>query len=135
MDAPDYQNVFLGLDFADGLGDQFCIRCIDLTRFQRASKGSGQSTGGGRHDVIQRGGVRLDDVFRNSIVFGDCPVHPENHWGVFGRKICQPHGPFEALNPDLRTINHLGHLGVLRFLNPHGMGLSKKNTSAELESA
>lgn len=52
VNAADDQNVVFGLNLAFGLGDQPRIRRIDLTRFQRASKGARQSTGRGRHNVV-----------------------------------------------------------------------------------
>jgi len=38
---------------------EFSIRCVYLTRFQRASKGSGQSPGSRGYQVVNRGRVGL----------------------------------------------------------------------------
>ena len=75
----DDQDIFFEFDLAGRLRDQPRVRRIDLTRLQRASKGSGQSTGGGRDYVVQCRGVRFEDVRRNFVVFGDRAVNPEDH--------------------------------------------------------
>ena len=54
MDPPDDQHIVLQLDLADGLGKQLLVRSVDMTRLQRASKGSCKSTGRRRDDVIER---------------------------------------------------------------------------------
>lgn len=62
VDAADDQNVILELDLANRFRDQPFIRRINLTRLQRASEGSRQSTRSGRDHVIQSGRMRLRDV-------------------------------------------------------------------------
>ena len=74
MDAPDYQNTIFFFDFADGLAHQPVYGSGDLTRLQRASKGSGESTRGRRHDVIESGRMSREGVRRHFIVLGDGPV-------------------------------------------------------------
>jgi hypothetical protein len=59
MNAADHQNILVQFDFPDGLGFQPFLGSVDLTRLQRASEGSGQSTGGCGHYVVQRRGVRF----------------------------------------------------------------------------
>jgi hypothetical protein len=48
----DDEDIVLQLDVAHGLRDQALVRCTDLTRLQRASKGSRQSTGRCRDHVV-----------------------------------------------------------------------------------
>jgi len=46
VDALDDKYVAFLFNFTGCLGPQFAVGCVNLTRFQRASKGSGQSPGG-----------------------------------------------------------------------------------------
>jgi hypothetical protein len=75
----DDQDIIFEFDLAGRLRDQPRIRRIDLTRLQRASKGSGQSTGGGRDYIVQSRGVRFQDIRWNLVVFGDRAVNTEDH--------------------------------------------------------
>ncbi len=77
MNAADNQNVLFRLDLAYSLGCQPAFPCRDLTRFQRASIGSGQSTRGGCDDVVESGGVRFQNVGGNFIVLRDSAVNAE----------------------------------------------------------
>lgn len=71
VDAPDHQHVFFEFDFSGGLRNELIVAGIDLTRLQRASEGSRESTGGRSHDVVQRRSMRRILVRRNLVVFGD----------------------------------------------------------------
>jgi hypothetical protein len=59
MNPPDDEHIVFDFDLAQRLGYQTAARCIDLTRLQRASKGSGQSACSCRDNIIQRCRVRL----------------------------------------------------------------------------
>jgi len=85
VNAADHQDVILGFDFPHRLGNQPRIRGIDLTRFQRASKGAGESAGGGGHDVIEGRGVGVEDLLRHLVVLRHRAVHAENHRRRFRR--------------------------------------------------
>jgi hypothetical protein len=65
-----------------------------LTRLQRASEGSSQSTSRGGDNVIQGTGVRLQDGRRNLVMLRYGAMHSEYHGLLFGRKIGPAHGPF-----------------------------------------
>ena len=78
VNPPDDQHVILEFHFTRGFGNQPPPRGIDLTRLQRASKGSGQSTSCGCNYVIQRSGMRLRNRWRNLVVLGDCAMHAED---------------------------------------------------------
>ena len=56
-DATDHQNVIVLFDLAYRVGEEPAVRGIDLAGFQRASKGSAESTGGRSDQIVQRGGV------------------------------------------------------------------------------
>jgi hypothetical protein len=79
VDPSDHQDILLKLNFTNGFRHQPPARCINLTRLQRASQGSGQSTGRSRYDVIERRGVRLSNRRRNFIVLGNGAVHAEDY--------------------------------------------------------
>ncbi len=59
-----------------------------MTRLQRASEGSGESAGGCRDDVIQGGGMRLQDGRRDLVVLRHRAMYAEYYRLLFGRKIC-----------------------------------------------
>ena len=67
------QDILLKLHFTHRLGDKALVRRIDLTRLQRASKGSRKSTGRSRDHVIQSRGVRFQHVRRDFIMFATAP--------------------------------------------------------------
>jgi hypothetical protein len=52
VDAADDQDIVLQLNLADRLRHQSLIRGVYVTRLQRASKGSGQSTRSGGDNVV-----------------------------------------------------------------------------------
>jgi len=80
-----------------------------LTRLQRASEGSGESTRCGGNNVIQGSGVGLQDCGWNLVVLSHRAMHAEYYGLGFRRKIRSAHGALNALNAHVRTINHLGH--------------------------
>jgi hypothetical protein len=85
---------------------QASTRRIDLTRLQRASKGSRKSTCGGRDNIIKRRGVRFRDCGRNPVVLGNRAVDSENDRLRFRREIRFTHRSFHTLDSDLGTINY-----------------------------
>ena len=88
----------LKLDLADCLRGQPLVRGVNLTRLQRASKSSRQSTSCRCDDVIQRGGVRLQDVRRNFVMLSYGAVDAEDHGLRFDRQIGSPDRPFHAFD-------------------------------------
>jgi hypothetical protein len=59
-DPLDHQHVVIGLDLADSLDLEHVAVDFNLTRFQRAGKGAGQSAAGGGDHVVERGRVRRE---------------------------------------------------------------------------
>jgi hypothetical protein len=86
MNVSDDEHVVLDFDLAERFGYQPVARCIDLTRLQRASKGSRQSTRGRRHNIIQGCGVRQNRL-GNFIMRCNCAVHGEGHGQRFRGQI------------------------------------------------
>ena len=109
VNAADDEDVILGFNFTDGLRDQTGIRCINLTRLQRASEGAGESTSGGGDDVVERGGVRIKDVRRDLVMFGDRAMHAEQHGRGLGGQPGPTERALEALDLDVRAVNDVGH--------------------------
>jgi hypothetical protein len=60
MNSADDEHALVYFDLADSFGNQLAIRCRNLTRLQRASKGSRKSTGGSRHYIVQGCGMVLE---------------------------------------------------------------------------
>jgi hypothetical protein len=58
MNALEYQNLAVQLNFAICLRGELAFASRDSARFQRAAKGAGKSARGCGDDVIERRGVR-----------------------------------------------------------------------------
>ena len=80
-----------------------------MTRLQRASEGSGQSTRRGGDNVIQGSGVRLQDRRRDLVVLRHGAMHSEYYGLLFGRKISPAHGALHSFNAHIGPVNHLRH--------------------------
>lgn len=103
--AADDENVSIEFDFPNRFRAEPSIRCVNLTRFQRAPEGSGESPGGCRDDVIKRRGMRRVSVRRNLVMLGNFGVYAENDRLCFRRQEGQTHWPPLALNANPRSIN------------------------------
>lgn len=77
MNPADHQHAFFLLHVACRFRQQPISRSRYLTRLQRARKGSGQSPGGARDDVIECRRVRLGDLGRHLVMLCDRAVHAE----------------------------------------------------------
>ena len=113
MDAADHQNSVLFLDFAYSLADEPVYRSRDLTRLQRASKGAGESTGGGGDDVIESGRVRREGFGRHFVVLRDGAVNAKDNRRRFGRQVCAAHRASLALDADFGAINYISHFATI----------------------
>jgi hypothetical protein len=78
MNAPDDENIFFQLDFTHGFAHKSPRGRIDLTRLQRASKGSRKSTRSRGDNVIERRSTRFCYSRRNLIVLRDGAMDSEN---------------------------------------------------------
>jgi hypothetical protein len=103
-DAPDHEHLVLELDLTDRL-DLIALRIdFDLTRFQRAGEGAGQSPAGRGYDVVERGGVRRVLLGGDAVVRGDLGVHAERDRLGLGGKVREPLRSAETLDPDSRDV-------------------------------
>jgi hypothetical protein len=98
-DATDHQHLLVELDLADRLDVVALGIDFDLTRFQRAGEGAGQSPAGGGDDVVERRRVRRIVLRRDAVVLGDLGMHAECDRVVLGRQVRQPLRAAEALDP------------------------------------
>ena len=112
VDPADDQDAVLQLDFTDGFGDQPAPRSVDLARLQRASEGPRESTRRGGDDVVEGRRVGTEDLRRDLVMGRDGAVHPEDHRLVLGGKVCLAQGALHPLDPDLRAVNHFGHVAL-----------------------
>jgi hypothetical protein len=71
VDASDDQHLPVQLDLTIRFRSQESLPGRDPARLQRAPEGSGESPGGGSHDVVQRGRVGLVDCRIHSVMLCD----------------------------------------------------------------
>jgi hypothetical protein len=100
VNAANHQDFALQLDFAGHLRAEPAVAGINAARFQRAPEGSGQSTAGRRHHIVQSGRMRSKGLRRNLVVGRDLGVDSENHGRFFDRQVCEAHGTPLPLDPD-----------------------------------
>ena len=94
VDAADDQDIVLQLNLADRLRHQSLIRSVYVTRLQRASKGSGKSTGSRSNNVVEGCGVRFEHRPGHLVVFGDRSVDAEDHGRGLRGEIRSAQGSF-----------------------------------------
>ena len=109
MNAADHEYIVLEFYLTQCFPNQAFVWCIDLTRLQRASKGSRQSTCRGSNNVIKRCGAGFRDSWRNSVMLGDGAVDAENDRLRLGREIRFTHRAFYTFDSDFRSIHDFGH--------------------------
>src|SRR6185295_2300094 len=109
MNAADDENVPLELDFADGLGVQAVIRGGDLTRLQRASKGSRESASRGRDDVVERCGMLIKLSRRELVMIRHCAVRTEDNRLALDGQIRPANRPFHPLDTHFGSVYNVSH--------------------------
>ena len=103
-DAPDHQDLLVKHDLADRLDLKALRIDLDVTRFQRAGEGAGQSAAGGGDYVVKRGRVRRILLGRDAIVLGDLRVHPKHHRLSLCGEVREPLRAAEPLDPYPRNV-------------------------------
>jgi hypothetical protein len=116
MDAPYDQHIVFFLDFADRLGAEATFARRNFARLQRAAKGAGQSTGGGGHQVVERGGVRVRLGGANAVLGGDLRMDAKENWFCFRRQIGPAEWTFDTLDAHVGTVDDGIAHGVPSFL-------------------
>lgn len=109
MDTADHEHVVLQLNFTDRFRHQSLVRGVYLTRLQRASEGSSQSTRRSGDNVIQGCSVGLQDRRRNLVMLRHGAMYSEYYGYLFGRKIRPAQRALYALNAHMGPVNHLRH--------------------------
>jgi len=71
VNALEEEDAALDFHLAGDFAHQPPAACIDAARFQRAPEGSGQSTAGRRHHVIEGCGARRKILRRHLVVLGN----------------------------------------------------------------
>jgi hypothetical protein len=125
VDPADHEDVILQLNFADSFRHQSLIRSINLTRLQRASEGSGQSTRRGRDNIIQGSRMRFQNRGRNLVVLRHSPVYSEYDRLLFRWKIRSSHRALHALDAHKGPVNHIGHYGRIVSQGRRIVGVGK----------
>lgn len=107
VDPADDEDVVLLLDLPGG----FCQEAVggrrDLARFQRAAKGTGQSTGGCGDDVVERGGVL--DIGLDAVVFGDGSMDAEADVLIPTGQVGEAERAFLLFDADVGAIDDISH--------------------------
>ena len=109
VNAPDDQHSILGLHFTRRIRRQPPRRGINLTRLQRASKGPGESTRRCRDDVVQRGGMRFEDIGGHFVVLRHRTVYSEENGGLLRWQPGAPKRSLYALDPHTRHVRYIFH--------------------------
>jgi hypothetical protein len=109
-DPLDHQDAVLDLHLAPGLGVEPPLAGRDLARLQRAPEGAGESAGGGRDHVVERGRVGLVLAHVDAVVAGHRAVDAEQDRARLGRQVRAAERPADALDADVRGIGDGGSL-------------------------
>jgi hypothetical protein len=113
----DHQDSILDLDVAFRVRLQLPLPGVDPTRLQRATKGAGESAGGGSDDVVERGGPGLHPLGEAAIVLADGSVGAEHDRLRLGGEIREP------LRPALADDVDPGDVGGLRCVGAHSVSV------------
>jgi len=116
VDAFDHQDAVLEFDFAGRVALESAFASRDVTRFQRASEGAGQSAGGGGNDVVERGRTLCLASCRHTVVLGDGGVDAEDHRLILRGQVSAPERPTYPLDSDSRDIRDRSHPTTLSQL-------------------
>ena len=87
VDPPDNEHSVFGLNFTSDFSCELTVAGVNLTRFQRASQCTGESTTRGRNHIIQGGRPWVEVIRSQAVVPGHVAVHPESDGLVFRGQI------------------------------------------------
>jgi hypothetical protein len=108
-DAADDQHAVVVDDLAGRLDLVALPLDVDLTRFQRAGEGAGQSAAGGGNDVVEGRRVRREVLRRDTVMLGDLGMDAEGDRLLFGGQVGEPLRASEALDAHARDVGRIGH--------------------------
>ncbi len=92
MNAADHQDSVLRFYLSYRLALEPVIGCVYMARFQRASKGSSQSTSRGCNNVVERRRVGVGDVGWDFIVLRHRTMHAKDDRLRLGGQPSSPDG-------------------------------------------
>ncbi len=107
------------------------VSLTSLASIQRATQGAGQSTSGGGHNVIERGGVVREEPEREAVMIAHLVVGPENDGFGLDRQVGPPDRASIANDPELRYVFSAGprllnHLGFRTHSRPTRIAVTKE---------
>lgn len=119
----DDEYAALAFDFSDSVGCQEFFAGWYSARLKGAAKSAGHSACGGGDYVVECSGVRLGDVGRDAVVFGDFGVDSEHHGSIDGH-VCGSEWAFDAFDLDVGSVSdvvlrcrcHVGFLGGVQVV-------------------
>jgi hypothetical protein len=100
----DDEDLVLEVDLAFGFRRELPLARIDPARLQRATQGAGESTCGGRHDIVERGGMVGILAGGGAVVLAHLVVRPKEHGVGLGRQERATDGTTVADDPDSRHV-------------------------------
>ena len=113
VDAFDDQYPVLCLDLTNGFDLIAFGIDLDLTRFQRAGEGAGQSAAGSGHYVVECGGVGRVLLGPDTVVLGHLGVHAEHDRRLLGGQKGETLRAAKTLNPHARDVRDVAHKAQL----------------------
>jgi hypothetical protein len=105
----DDEHAVLVVDLAARLARQSPLVRVDLTRYQRASEGPGQSAGRGCDEEVKRRCALDVAPARDPVVVGDLVMDAELDRLLTRRQPGAAERPSHALDPDVRDVRWAGH--------------------------
>jgi hypothetical protein len=133
VDPFDDQDLPFELDLSGRLANEEPFTGRNLTRLQRASEGSGQSTRCGRDHVVEGRGVLFILPRLRAVVSGDRPVCPEPDRMGLGWEPSPAHWTLHPLDADLGTISNVGHGDLQQAQAESGRALPATPISADVQ--
>ena len=118
MNTADDEHTVLVLYLPAHIRGEPPITRIDLTRLQRATKGSEHSAAGRGDDVVDRGGMGFREVlFVNSVVPRNLVVNAEDDGIRFAGQLRDSKRSLLSLNANVRDVDDLGIHAPYRIAN------------------
>ncbi len=108
-DSLDYEDAVLDHDIALGLAAEVAMAGVYPARFQRATQGAGQSTGGCSDNVVERRSVILVFTLSRSVVLAHLGVGPKEDRLVVDGQVGPADRSSLAHDPDPRNVCRLVH--------------------------
>jgi hypothetical protein len=109
VDPLDDEDLVVELDFADGVATETTVSGGDVSCFERTPERAGQSTGGGRHDIVEGGGVGFEGALGGVVVGSDGAVDPEGDGVFLCRQMGVAQGALGSFDVDLRAVHDFTH--------------------------